>query len=224
MNTRPFFLMCVLACINGHAFSAEPDMVSCPQVQVGDMYEQVRRNGAESKSSFTISAVSSDTIEATTQSGVTVLWDKSFNVIKAADGRTFSPKFQQVPDCPFKLGDKKTYPPVSFPGNSAGSMITGRSPVITVDDRYGTTKIPAGEFKTIRVISVVNYTRERTGRSASGRITRTSYVTPDGIIVRMVNEDQDFSYGSTNTFSLEMISLPKNTRGTDGVDRRTNLP
>ncbi len=206
MKARAFVMICTLVAVVLPAFAAETDTVSCPQLQVGDRYEVLLGRTGDS---YTIAAVSGDLMEVTLQSGVTITFDKSFNPIKRGDGRTFSPKSYRVPDCPFKLGDKKSYPPASWPG-SRGGMNIGRSAVVTVDGQWGMTKIAAGEFKTVRVVSVLDYDLERSGRVVgSARITSTSYVTPDGIIVRRVSEDQDISARTTNTDAVDMTPLPK---------------
>ena len=204
-KAHAFLMMCALFAMAG-AFAAETDTVSCPALQVGDRYEVLR---GRDKDTYTISAVSGDLIEVTLQNGVTISFDKSFNTIKALDGRTFSPKLYTGPDCPFKLGERKSYPPASWPGSRSGTNI-GRSAVVTVDGQWGTTKVAAGEFKTVRIVSVLDYDLERSGRIVgSARITSTAYVTPDGIILRRVSEDQDFSARTTNTYPFEITSLPR---------------
>lgn len=204
---KQMILGIVMAGVSASVFAADENSVPCPEIKVGNSYLFVRTNFLlETESGFTITSKTGNTVEAVTNEGQEIKFDEMLNYVVAPDGRTFSPKYYVLPECPMKLGEVRRIPGKSKYRGTSGSDIESEV-TIKVASSYGVTRVPAGEYKTVQVVATQNYDWSRPGASGSGQSSNTSYYAPElGIVVKTEFRD---SYGDQWSKELKKVDLKK---------------
>mgnify|MGYP000603119741 CR=1 FL=1 len=171
------------------AFAAAGEVVSCHEHKVGDGYEFKRTvDGKTSSPIFVVGKTDADTITVYNQARKRAVYDKMFNGIQSATGVAYSPKYYVRIECPFTLGETRTYQGVSFT-NAQGASVKGNF-TITVDSDFSETEVLAGKFKTIRMVSKFTYSTAWQGMNGSGTAEAVSLYSPEvGHFVKMNTTD-----------------------------------
>lgn len=180
------FLLCVslsFAALGFPALAQQEDTVQCPTHQVGTRYEFRRTSDGRSREWFQeVRKVTPDTVEFASNRNGEIITDLVSNSIKTYQGVTFqskgtSSKYYNLPDCPFKLGEKKEYSGIGF--FNGRNQVSG-SFTVEVDPQFTTKKVPAGDYKVVKVTSRYSYS----SAGAGGTVTVISYYAPElGVVV-----------------------------------------
>lgn len=181
MSLVSFLFSLVLVSFSFSAF-AGGEIVPCPERQIGDQYVFTRadRYGKKVVQTQKIVAIEGESYQVLDQNGQIWFLDPMFNVLKAADGRVYGPKYYSRLECPFTLGESRTYSDVKYPGGRPGAEITGNFTVV-VDQQFSTVTVPAGTFKVVKIVSQNKYLWRNTtsGGRGDGYSEFVSYYSPE---------------------------------------------
>lgn len=198
-------LISLFAILFSSAVFAGGEVVPCVERKVGESYLHTKTDlyGKKTSQLVKVASVESDRFHAVNQDGQTLILDNMLNVYKGADGRSYSPKYYSRAECPFTMGETKTYSDVKFNGSVQGSEINATF-TVTVSPEFTTVTVAAGTFKVVKMVSKNSYTWKNRYASGTGAAEYVSYYSPElGVSVKSEISDKP-SQGNATKDQLEL--------------------